>query len=107
MRVDVVLTVHVSPSQTSPGKDLSNGISRSCVSHNASSAGSSKLLQQRARAMVAACPVDAASLQAMSLRISSTLRHECIETKRCVNLHIGGAGNFFNSRVLDVNVFGV
>jgi hypothetical protein len=102
MRVVGTLTLHLSPSQTSPGKDLSNGSSRACVSHNASNTGSSKLLQQHAKASVVARSPDATSSQTISLRISSTLRHGCIELKRRVNSHIGGAGNFVNSRVMQM-----
>ena len=65
-------------SQASCGIHLSSGVSRSCVSHNASNTGSSKLLQQHANATAVAFASEATSSHARSLRISSTLRQECI-----------------------------
>ena len=66
------------PSQTSLGKDLSNGDRKLWVSHNTSNTGSSKLLRQHANATAAALAVDVTSSQAISLMISSTLRQACI-----------------------------
>ena len=77
-----VLTLHSSSFQTSLGKDLSNGRSCSWVSHSVSDTGSSKLLRQRANATAVALALDAASSEAMSLTISSTLRQACIGPKR-------------------------
>jgi len=81
-RVGGTLTMHPSSTQTSPGKDLSNGCSRFCSAHNASNAGSSKLLQQQAKATAVPFPPDPTSSQAMRLKISSTLRQGCIESRR-------------------------
>ena len=78
------LTVHPPPFQTSPGKVLSNGSSRSCLAHSTSSTGSSKPLQQHAKATAVPSPLDATSSWAMSLKISSRLRQGCIESRRCV-----------------------
>jgi hypothetical protein len=72
--------VQVSSPQTSLGKDLSSGGSRSCVSHNVSSAGSSKLLQEHAKATAVAFASDPTSSHARSLRISSTWRHAYIDS---------------------------
>ena len=83
-RVVDVLTVHLPPFQTSPGKDLSNGSSRPWVSHNVSNTGSSKLLQQHVSATAVALAFDATSSQAISLTISSTLRQACIGLGRRV-----------------------
>ena len=53
-------------------------MSRRCVSHNASSKGSSKILQQHANETAVAFASDATSSCARSLKISSTLRQGCI-----------------------------
>ena len=55
------LTVYPSPSQISPGRDLSSGSNCSWVSHNASSTGSSKLLQQHAKETAVPPPLDVTS----------------------------------------------
>ena len=79
-----VLTVHPQSLQTSLGRDLSNGANRSCVSHNVSNTGSSKILRQHARSTAASFSPDVISSQAMSLKISSTLRQGCIKSRRWV-----------------------
>ena len=80
MSVVCALTVNLRSFQTSPGKDLSNGRSLFCVFHSTSNPGSSKLLQQHAKATAVAFAFDPTSSYAISLRISSTLRHGCIDS---------------------------
>ena len=83
-RVIGALTVYLPSFQTSPGKDLSNRSTLSWVSHNTSNAGSSKVLQQQAKATAVAFASDPTSSRTRSLRISSTLRHTCIGSIECV-----------------------
>ena len=78
------LTVHPSSPQIPSGKELSNGSSPSCTTHSASKTGSSKLLRQQAKATAVASPPEKTSSPAMSLKISSTLRQACIESRKCV-----------------------
>ena len=73
------------PLQISLGKDLSSGRSRLWVSHSASKTGSSRFLQQHAKATEVPRPSDATSSQMIILTISSTWRQWCIGSKR----HIG------------------
>lgn len=86
--------------QTSLGKDMSSGGSRLCVSHNESNTGSSKLLQQHARATEAAHPFDATSSWAIRLTISSTYRQGCIESGRGVEPDVGDVEEFYDLRLM-------
>ena len=79
-----VLTVYSPSPQTSPGKHPNNLDRLSCVAHNVSNTGSSKLLQQHAKQTAVASLSEVTSSQAMNLTISSTLRQWCIEPRGCV-----------------------
>lgn len=100
MVVVSALTIHLSSTQTPPGKGLSNGGSSFWVSHNMSNTGSSKFLQQRASATAVVLAPDATSSPVTSLSILSTLKHVCIGTGGRVQLWTGGARN---KRQLTVN----
>lgn len=71
-----------SSSQTPTGKVSSNGFSRSCVLHNVSKIGSSRVLQQHANATAVAFHPETTSSRARSLTISSTLRQGCMGSRR-------------------------
>ena len=70
MHVVCALILHPLSFRTSPGKDLNNVRSLSCVVHDESNTGSSKLLQQHVRLMAVAFPPDITSSWAMSLTMS-------------------------------------
>ena len=87
------------PLQISLGKDLSNGRSRLWVSHSASNTGSSRLLQQHAKATEVPRPPDATSSQVIILTISSMWRQQCIGSKRHVGPGVPYTGKVDNSPV--------
>ena len=91
------LTLYPPSLQTSPGKHLNSGVNRACVAHNASNAGSSRLLQQHAKETAAAFPPELTSSRAISLRISSTLRQGCIEARRFVRPRTSNTRLKYNS----------
>ena len=103
-RVRIVrgLTVHSYSFQTSSGKVLSNGSSVPWTCHNMSNIGSSRLLQQHARATDVAFPPDSTSLRAISLTTSSMQRQGCIEPGRCVEPGVGGGEESENSQLMPV-----
>lgn len=83
------LTEHPPSFQMSPSKDFINGNSFSRVSHNTSNTGSSKSLEQHASATAVALSFDLTSSRAMSLMISSTVRHVCIGSIKRAQSYIG------------------
>ena len=82
--VSCALTLYLPSFQISLRSELSNVNSLSCVPHNVSSTGSSKLLQQHAKLTALPFPLDATSSWPITLTISSTLRQACIESGWCV-----------------------
>lgn len=67
--------------QTPSGKQSSIGYNETCVAHNTSNTGSSKLLQQHARLTAVAFHGNTVSSRATNLTISATLRHVCIKSR--------------------------
>ena len=97
--------------QTSCGRHFNSGISPSCVLHNASNTGSSKLLQQRANETAVAFASDATSSCARNLVISSTLRQGCMSNLGGVSVSAhqtrGNPRFWINADIAEVQSFGL